>query len=1021
MAAAATMMAGRPENLGLLATPGMWPPQVMMSHPAPMPWGTMPQVVGGPSLGMPGAGMMLQPGYARSASLLSTSQPRQQQGGKGGKAVKAKTGKAVYSNSSGPSAVANAVAVASAGLASLAPSYQAQPAAQTVYTVSPQQVIMSQQAARFNRTYAPENVVPQAVLPGGRRLPGGFMPRRLCTHWASRGWCKRADTCTFAHGMHELHPDARAAAMASFPGGMVPLSLQQQLADEDEAEANGATMESGKFNVDAKPFVPSSGFNVDAAPFIPVAPLAPVAHSPAPAGPFSMAFADPIAPLSAENQGLEEAQAQSLAQALASYEEAPRASVAFLLPGDQELFVGGESLDVLNGAVGRLLLEKAGQPIGYERGADGELLMEKDGPFGIEVAKFDRDRCVYRRLHEQLLRRAQEPENLGKLVVATPEELSEAPLVFAAARCMESSAELQEANGGALAAGADPPVAAFLSVFKEDMRPFGHERNIALLYAALPCKKVPSAQELTKAVFQTMANAVQVVREYNSSYASPGGFPLVETLRVPLMAAEHLEVEAHEAALALLWGLHGGLADTSSLPGASPSIELMPGDAMREAYRLYREKVQPSDWSTTERKFIFQQLQPLLGWQAAPLPEEERPVESGNSAAASTAAVTAPPPQLQRRLVPTPLTSLDETTVSTSFTRPALASPMNVVMRGMPATTTITRMAPPSPGSVASLRLMSTASSVALSGLASPTSPSMPGGVPGAVATTTTRVRRTSVGTLGADGGTLTTVMPAGALQPKRISLSLDGPVLGISTTLLSPTAASSSSKVLFPSSVIRPGQTILPIGSLASSPKALGITPRSSFTFGPASPLGGASPMAAARLQAAEVPYSRNMLLSARTVAQRLEIGPPGLADCAPTPTSAARNFGFKFPQPGYISTVNTRISGGTKAAAQVTVRSAGQARRGSLTTAARSPSPQRLPQSPKSSVTLGSLQPAMFAAPSVLTLSGGGSSSSAAVHVPQQKGAAGYPVPVVSTTNRLSATKAPRSAGGARTVQPR
>jgi len=50
---------------------------------------------------------------------------------------------------------------------------------------------------------------------------------------------------------------------------------------------------------------------------------------------------------------------------------------------------------------------------------------------------------------------------------------------------------------------------------------------------------------------------------------------------------------------------------------------------------------------------------------------------------------------------------------------------------------------------------------------------------------------------------------------------------------------------------------------------------------------------------------WDRNFLLQARAVAKKLEAGPPGLANYAPTPTSAARNFGFAYPQPGYMRTV--------------------------------------------------------------------------------------------------------------------
>lgn len=63
------------------------------------------------------------------------------------------------------------------------------------------------------------------------------------------------------------------------------------------------------------------------------------------------------------------------------------------------------------------------------------------------------------------------------------------------------------------------------------------------------------------------------------------------------------------------------------------------------------------------------------------------------------------------------------------------------------------------------------------------------------------------------------------------------------------------------------------------------------------------ASPQAVAAPRT-PVPIPRGMLLQARTVVTRAEQGPPGLATCAPTPTTKAKNFGFKYPQPGWIVT---------------------------------------------------------------------------------------------------------------------
>lgn len=55
---------------------------------------------------------------------------------------------------------------------------------------------------------------------------------------------------------------------------------------------------------------------------------------------------------------------------------------------------------------------------------------------------------------------------------------------------------------------------------------------------------------------------------------------------------------------------------------------------------------------------------------------------------------------------------------------------------------------------------------------------------------------------------------------------------------------------------------------------------------------------------------FDRSTLLQARTVAKKLEQGPPGLGMCAPTPKSEARAYGFQFPQPGYISSRRFSLS---------------------------------------------------------------------------------------------------------------
>ena len=67
--------------------------------------------------------------------------------------------------------------------------------------------------------------------------------------------------------------------------------------------------------------------------------------------------------------------------------------LAFLIPGDEELFVGGGAL---NGAVGKLLFEHANQPmIQFEKDASGKFVTVKEGD--KEVPKFGKETCPYKK------------------------------------------------------------------------------------------------------------------------------------------------------------------------------------------------------------------------------------------------------------------------------------------------------------------------------------------------------------------------------------------------------------------------------------------------------------------------------------------------------------------------------------------------------------------------------------------------------------------------------------------------
>jgi len=143
-----------------------------------------------------------------------------------------------------------------------------------------------------------------------------------------------------------------------------------------------------------------------------------------------------------------------------SYEENPSDKFAFLIPGDEELFVGGGAL---NGAVGKLLMNHAGQNISYEMTASGEHVLEMDPAVGREVPKYNKEDCVYRRLHDILFDKAR--ASVDKMVVATDADIGAAPVSFAGAKVYSDDEW--------------PFGAVFVDVFKEDKRPFGSANNVA--------------------------------------------------------------------------------------------------------------------------------------------------------------------------------------------------------------------------------------------------------------------------------------------------------------------------------------------------------------------------------------------------------------------------------------------------------------------------------------------------------------------------------------------------------------
>lgn len=116
------------------------------------------------------------------------------------------------------------------------------------------------------------------------RGPRNFVPRKLCTYYETRGWCRKGDDCTFAHGVHELDPrvhqqsqpvacndPAEQGVAAGCQDEQASLQLRNMLG-VGTGQQPGAPGPPGQFqfSTQAVPFVPGGGtLNPDAVPFVP--------------------------------------------------------------------------------------------------------------------------------------------------------------------------------------------------------------------------------------------------------------------------------------------------------------------------------------------------------------------------------------------------------------------------------------------------------------------------------------------------------------------------------------------------------------------------------------------------------------------------------------------------------------------------------------------------------------------------------------------------------------------------------
>lgn len=310
------------------------------------------------------------------------------------------------------------------------------------------------------------------------------------------------------------------------------------------------------------------------------------------------------------------------------YDRGQARRFAMLVPGDPRFFVGyvdtcGKSV---NGAVGDMLMEADPKHPTLFQVEDGQIKvpLREDG-------EVDVDHCQYRLMHTKLFERAKQKP--GSLIEASKEEMGglQDYLLYAAARVHpaktynDSQAEVNDRTG-----------VAFLSIFREEKRPLPQttrtrNNNVAMVYAVGPKGKAdegspaPSTRDFIQEVRQTGENVIALLLEYNRSVDcsstpssrrpsasasasdaesehAPIAVPKIDVVRLPIVAGgnfKHPDVQKHNVALALLWGVHAALDSDAKFNGSSESDQLavelmvsMQDSNMQEAYRLYTQHEQ---------------------------------------------------------------------------------------------------------------------------------------------------------------------------------------------------------------------------------------------------------------------------------------------------------------------------------------------------------------------------------------------------------------------------------------------
>eukprot|EP00811_Abedinium_folium_P035246 NODE_8055_length_1526_cov_13.993567.p1 GENE.NODE_8055_length_1526_cov_13.993567~~NODE_8055_length_1526_cov_13.993567.p1 ORF type:complete len:344 (-),score=54.55 NODE_8055_length_1526_cov_13.993567:339-1370(-) len=268
----------------------------------------------------------------------------------------------------------------------------------------------------------------------------------------------------------------------------------------------------------------------------------------------------------------------------AAFEADPSGNFVMVCPGDEELFVGGGAL---NGAIGRILCEKAGHPIAFTPDADGKLV-------------YDKEKCPYRPLHHGIFSRAHEDLTQGNEPALHHAALSELqatplPLMYCGARTFNVDEH--------------PFGVAILDIFGEGAaRPLS-QKNIGIMYTVGPLgvnKKAEGEGEVTaerealvikdaaaycEFMYNTGRNLAATTVEYNKEFSGLN-LPRIEVIRLPLVGGGtflHPEVSKVEVALCLIWAFHHVF--TSIPPEERAQVELMPSPEMQEAHARYMSGV----------------------------------------------------------------------------------------------------------------------------------------------------------------------------------------------------------------------------------------------------------------------------------------------------------------------------------------------------------------------------------------------------------------------------------------------